>query len=154
MTCGRGYSSRTKFAITVFWLAGCGANSKPALGPGVTDLLDEHSPFATREPAAAPVANPCKETDRSAATAVWDKLRNSDYPFHLQAIALSPPFPSGCRALIVAEPPPAITLDQLRDVSPGLLTMIEVREHKVGYDGWTKDRSEEHTSELQSPDHL
>jgi hypothetical protein len=121
------------------WLAGCGANSKPALGPGVTDFLDDSSPFASSEPPRPPAARPCSDEDRAAAVDVWGKLRNVDYPYHLQTVALSPPFRSGCRALIIAEPPPAVTLDSLQAVAPALLGRSETRRHQVGYDGWTQD---------------
>ncbi|HET9627071.1 MAG TPA: hypothetical protein VFP84_37185 [Kofleriaceae bacterium] len=124
-------------AIAIAPLVGCGAKA-PTLGAG-PDILDQESPFAT------PVLPPrspqftCSQADRDAATAVWTKLRKDDYPYHLQAVALSPPFPSGCRALIIAEPPPTLSLADLKAVAPRLLAGAEIQQHTIGYDGWSRD---------------
>jgi hypothetical protein len=67
----------------------------------------------------------------------WARFRET-YPFHVQGVALSPPATSGARTLIVAEPPPTVSLDDLREVSP-IFEQAEIREHRVGHDGWTKD---------------
>jgi hypothetical protein len=103
------------------------------------DLLDESTPFASTAVPAAPSPNPCAAADRKAAAAIWTKLRQVDYPYHLQTVALSPRFRSGCRALIIAEPPPAITLQSLQAVAPQLLATSETLQHQIGYDGWTRD---------------
>jgi hypothetical protein len=121
--------------ITAYPLAGCGAASGPAVGPG-PNILDERSPFV--EPARRPIPA-CADADQGAAIAVWTKLRKNDYPYHVQTVAVSPPFPSGCRALIIAEPPPTVSLDDLRAVAPQLLANAETHQHVVGYDGWTRD---------------
>ncbi|HEY6179102.1 MAG TPA: hypothetical protein VIX73_31830 [Kofleriaceae bacterium] len=124
--------------IATFSLVGCAdeiAPSAPSAGPA-PDILDENSPFAAP---AQPAVAACSEADHSAAVAVWTKLRKTDYPYHLQTVALSPPFASGCRALIVAEPPPSVSLSALREVAPRLMASAETRQHEVGYDGWTRD---------------
>jgi hypothetical protein len=124
--------------IATFSFVACGddiAPSAPSTGPA-PDILDENSPFARP---AQPAVAACSEADHSAAVAVWTKLRKTDYPYHLQTVALSPPFASGCRALIIAEPPPSVSLSALREVAPRSMASAETRQHEVGYDGWTRD---------------
>jgi hypothetical protein len=138
-------------ALLMLLLSACGDDGKPSddTSPGgptaeeqevdPADLLDERSPFGSATPATPPRLSPCTEADREMARAVWTKLRQVDYPYHLQTVALSPRFRSGCRALIIAEPPPAMTLDSLDAVAPHLFANRETLQHKIGYDGWTQD---------------
>jgi hypothetical protein len=122
-------------SIAAYQLAGCGEENGPTIGRG-RSILDEVSPFAKPKRSPAPT---CAAADRDAAIAAWAKLRSDDYPYHLQAVALSPAFPSGCRALIIGEPPPAVSLQALQAVAPPLLARSEIQQHKIGYDGWTRD---------------
>ena len=68
---------------------------------------------------------------------VWSQFRKS-HPYHIQAVALSEPDPAGERTLIVSEPPPHVTLDSLRALSP-LLSSPKVETQHIGFDGWVKD---------------
>jgi hypothetical protein len=133
------------------WIAGVVlmvASSLGACGGGVgvsagtttttTTTAAEASAGPREAPSAEQSAGGCTATDRDATTAAWNKVR-ADHPFHLQAIALSPPFRSGCRAMIIAEPPPKVTMQALRDLAPELLAGSESRKHVIGYDGWTQD---------------
>jgi hypothetical protein len=121
---------------SIAWAAAaCGSVTPPSPGPE-PDVLDDESPFTEQAPVPVP---DCADDDHATTIAVWQKLRRKDYPYHLQAIALSPPFASGCRALIVAEPPPTVSLAALRELAPGLLARAETQQHEVGYDGWTRD---------------
>lgn len=121
-------------------ISGCGGGR--ATGAGATTTASAGS-VATQpsppepSPPPAPSADGCTAGDHDAAVTAWAKLR-LNYPFHLQAVALSPRFGSGCRALIVAEPPPRITLGAIHDLAPELVSG-EPRRHIIGYDGWTQD---------------
>jgi hypothetical protein len=98
-------------------------------------VLDERSPFAA---VAGSRPNACKAEDFAAAEAEWTKLRTS-FPYHLQTIAVSRPFASGCRALVITEPPPGTGVSALQEVAPELLRNSTVERHVVGHDGWTAD---------------
>ena len=104
-------------------------------GLGQTGVLDDRSPFTGT---AKPNVDRCTDRDRAASGAEWAKLRTA-FPYHLQAVAISPPFPSGCRALIIAEPPPVVSQNMLQQVAPSVLGSSTTRQHKIGYDGWTAD---------------
>src|SRR5438067_2855508 len=67
----------------------------------------------------------------------WREFRRT-HPYHTQVIALSRPDNAGLRTLIVAEPPPHVTLNSLAAVDPALGQPI-VMKHRVGMDGWVKD---------------
>src|ERR1041385_7663897 len=66
----------------------------------------------------------------------WKEFRRG-HPFHIQTIAVSEPDASGARTLIVSEPPPRVSLDSLRTVSP-LLGSPRVETQAIGVDGWVK----------------
>lgn len=68
----------------------------------------------------------------------WSRFRAA-YPYHIQGLALSEPSSSGHRTLIVAEPPPGVTLAAVKAVDVDLLGDACVEQHGVGYDGWTRD---------------
>lgn len=67
----------------------------------------------------------------------WKDFR-AQYQFHIQTIAVSRPHEGGSRSLIIAEPPPHVTLDGLRQIDP-LLSDPRVMQQFVGHDGWVKD---------------
>jgi hypothetical protein len=120
--------------IAALQLAACGDEIGASRNSG-PNILDTRSPFAKPKQASAAK---CSSADHHAAIAVWKQLRDN-YPYHLQTVALSPVFPGGCRALIIAEPPTTLSLAALRDLSPPLMARSETQQHEVGYDGWTRD---------------
>lgn len=119
----------TAIVLSTFLLLAChGAR------PGTTGAFDGR--VALTAPRTSGTS--CSDADRGAAHAEWLRLRTT-YPYHLQTIALSPRFASGCRALIIAEPPSGTTLPAIQTVSPSALDSAVVEHHTVGYDGWTAD---------------
>jgi hypothetical protein len=68
----------------------------------------------------------------------WKDFR-TDYPYHIQCVALSKPDGAGNRVLIVAEPPPHVTLRSLRALNPEVLQNPSVEYQRIGYDGWVAD---------------
>jgi hypothetical protein len=67
----------------------------------------------------------------------WSEFRQA-YPLHVQGVAVSEVAPDGTRTLVVAEPPPDVTFEELASADPAL-TDVGVRTHSLGQDGWTKD---------------
>jgi hypothetical protein len=67
----------------------------------------------------------------------WEFFR-SKFPHHIQGVALSETRTDGTRVLIVAEPPPHVTLASLRDLSP-VLANLQTATQRLGHDGWVKD---------------
>ena len=83
----------------------------------------------------------------------WQRFR-AEYPYHIQAIALGPSEPGG-RTLVVAEPPPSVTLQELQQTWPREFQSATIERHRVGVDGWVADivtrlppQSEDATTEL------
>lgn len=68
----------------------------------------------------------------------WKTFRNT-YPYHIQCVGLTEPDEAGLRLMIIAEPPPHVTLESLRAVNPSVLQYPKVRFQKIGYDGWVAD---------------
>jgi hypothetical protein len=68
----------------------------------------------------------------------WIAFR-SKFPDHIQGVALSKARPDGSRILVIAEPPPHVTLANLKPVSPEDFDDPIVLQHRIGHDGWTKD---------------
>jgi hypothetical protein len=61
------------------------------------------------------------------------------FPFHIQVLALSDAAPDGSRTLIISEPPPHVTLEQILLTIGDAILGHDVKPHEVGYDGWVKD---------------
>ena len=83
----------------------------------------------------------------------WQRFRG-EYPYHLQTIALGEASPTG-RTLIVAEPPPSVTLRELQQTWPREFAAATIQRHRIGVDGWVADvvtrlppQSEDATAEL------
>lgn len=70
--------------------------------------------------------------------AEWTAFRDA-FPYHLQTIAISEPNAEGMRTLIIAEPPPHVTVESIRKIRPGWFSDIKVMKHPIGYDGLVKD---------------
>ena len=69
------------------------------------------------------------------ASEFWARVRKA-YPLHVQGTFMQVA-PSGETALVVAEPPPHATLEDIKTRLAA--TGAEVRTHKIGADGWVKD---------------
>src|SRR5258708_6327924 len=68
----------------------------------------------------------------------WRAFRSA-YPYHIQTVALSQPDAVGKRILIVSEPPPDVTMDQLMAVEPKLLSDGVIQRSIIGVDGSVAD---------------
>jgi hypothetical protein len=75
------------------------------------------------------------QTGSNSADAVWRSFRTA-YPYHIQCIGLTEPDSDGTRVLLIAEPPPQVSL---RALSPSRLQHPIVKRQTVGYDGWVAD---------------
>lgn len=66
------------------------------------------------------------------------RLFRTTFPLHMQTLAV---VKSGdrVRTLIISEPPPHVTLQQLIAVDPKKLKTAEVKQWTIGFDGWVKD---------------
>jgi len=64
---------------------------------------------------------------------VWRDFRNA-FPFLMQSVAVQRG-KDGESVLIVSEPPPQVTEDQLRKLLPS----VKFKKHVLGADGWVKD---------------
>jgi len=67
----------------------------------------------------------------------WERFRTA-YPYHIQAIALSGQDSAGGRVMIISEPPPSVTLEDIKALDPALGRAVTMK-HKLGVDGWVKD---------------
>ena len=61
------------------------------------------------------------------------------FPFHIQTLAASEPSEDGSRTLIVSEPPPNISLDDILLTVGESLQSHSVKRHSIGYGGWVSD---------------
>jgi len=75
---------------------------------------------------------------QDSSTAQQLQVFRKGFPFHIQTLALSRALTDGSRVLVISEPPPHVTLDELRRRSP-VLSGAKAVEHPVGHDGWVKD---------------
>lgn len=107
-----------------------------ALAAAPVDVFDDDAWSPGSEPA-APTKAGCA-ADSARAKSAWEAFRKR-YPLHVQTVALSPAFASGCRALIVAEPPPGTTREDLEAIDPTVLGGGSVETQPIGADGWVKD---------------
>ena len=78
------------------------------------------------------------QTGSNSADAVWRSFRTA-YHYHIQRIGLTEPDSDGTRVLLIAEPPPQVTLASLRALSPSRLQHSIVKRQTVGYYGWVAD---------------
>src|SRR5262249_20680398 len=60
-------------------------------------------------------------------------------PYHLQILAVSNPDGDGRRLLVIAEPPPAVTLQDIKSVDASALMSLDVVRYRIGFDGWVQD---------------
>src|SRR5580765_5541528 len=68
----------------------------------------------------------------------WRQFRDK-HPTHIQTLAVSRPDTDGTRTLIIAEPPPNVTLADIRTRYANILRDVTVRQQTIGYDGWVRD---------------
>jgi hypothetical protein len=69
---------------------------------------------------------------------LWTNFRQT-YAFHAQFLALSEASSDNSRTLIISEPPPHITIEQILPIFGELLLSHQIKKHLIGYDGWVKD---------------
>src|SRR5262249_39902493 len=83
---------------------------------------------------AAPQQSPTATTSEipSDPDGFWHAFRRA-YPLHIQGIALSQPL-NNKRTIIIAEPPPHVSLAQLQSLLPG----AHIQQKVIGYDGWVR----------------
>jgi hypothetical protein len=120
--------------IVVAMAAGCG--SKDITTEAVLALLQQPIEAATSEPVVwrqSQIFNPAKAPQIPADSAgkFWRKFRDA-YPYGLQAIVVSNPDSKGRYTVIVAEPPPHVTLEQIRSVMPDACVMKQPVLHDGG----------------------
>jgi len=70
-------------------------------------------------------------------TSIYNDFR-SKYPFHFQTVGLAEYADNSCLFLI-AEPTPEVTEEDIRKVFSQYDYSMEVKKHKLGYDGYIKD---------------
>lgn len=69
----------------------------------------------------------------------WQRFRET-FPYHIQTLAVYDQTAIDNSALILlSEPPPHIDTAVVKSGLSSYLTSVEIRQHRVGYDGWTKD---------------
>ena len=71
------------------------------------------------------------------ATRDWKQFRRT-FPYHIQEIAVSERQGKE-RTVIVAEPPPFASLEEIVEAAGDGLVGYEVKKNPIGYDGWVKD---------------
>src|ERR1700761_6370800 len=79
----------------------------------------------------------CAHAEQDTAGADWRQFRAA-YPYHIQTVALSNVHPDGHRTMIVSEPPPSLTLNDIRGLSTDF-SGVMTGTHGIGVDGWVKD---------------
>jgi hypothetical protein len=77
------------------------------------------------------------EQNDSLAKARWNEFRKQ-FPHPIQTLAVSQPDETGARVLIISEPPPHVTEEQLRQHAKELAGLT-VEKHAIGSGGWVKD---------------
>lgn len=68
----------------------------------------------------------------------WRTFRER-YGYHAQAIAIGSADADGARTIVISEPPPSITFDDVASRYGGTIRNLDVRTHRIGFDGWVKD---------------
>jgi len=68
----------------------------------------------------------------------WRQFRDR-YPYHIQTIAVSDPDAEGRRTLLITEPPPHSSVEELKAVDGVALESLTIETQTIGSDGWVKD---------------
>lgn len=79
-----------------------------------------------------------KLSSETPASSYQEEFRKT-FPFHIQTLAVSKPSEDGSRTLIVSEPPPSISLDDILLTVGEPLQSYSVKRHTIGYGGWVSD---------------
>jgi len=77
-------------------------------------------------------------TAAASPAATWHQFREA-HPTPFQTLAISGAESNGSRTLIIAEPPPAVTLAAIRNRYAAILSDVTVHQQTIGYDGWVRD---------------
>ncbi len=113
-----------------------------ASGSGaVKHLTPGQTPPATRPsgppPTSARPTSTAAPVPMGGAVPEWNTFRQL-YPYHVQGVAFGPLRANKTRALVVAEPPPGVTLEAIRALDP-VLGGVSIRKQLIGHDGWVLD---------------
>ena len=60
------------------------------------------------------------------------------YRFHFQTIGLAQ-LPDSSKLILISEPPPHFEIDSIKNICEKFTHSVELRKHKIGYDGWISD---------------
>lgn len=93
-------------------------------------------PHEGKRPVASSVEFESCEASRRAET-IYSDYRNK-YPFHYQTVGVAE-FPDRSALILISEPSPTVTEHSLRQLFSGLDHSLQVRKHKLGYDGFITD---------------
>jgi len=77
-------------------------------------------------------------TARADTRSDWTTFRQR-VPFHSQVIALGEPNAQGRRTVVIAEPPPWVSLNAFVVAFGDRVSGAEAMRHPIGFDGWVKD---------------
>ena len=77
-------------------------------------------------------------TARADTRSDWTTFRQR-VPFHSQVIALGEPDAHGRRTVVIAEPPPWVSLNAFVVAFGDRVSGAEAMRHPIGFDGWVKD---------------
>lgn len=99
----------------------------------------EHtSPVASHESFTPPKPRSLTNDIKARQDSDWGNFRIA-FPYSMQVIAASSPYSDGSRTLLISEPPPDVTLDQIKAVNQAAFATAEIKTHTVGHDGWVRD---------------
>ena len=68
----------------------------------------------------------------------WEQFRET-HPFHSQIIAVSDPDQEGERILIIAEPPPNVSQEDVHRILAPYATSVEIKKAIIMFDGYVRD---------------
>lgn len=70
----------------------------------------------------------------------WKKFR-TDFAYHIQGVSIvkSGEDEKNCQFVIVSEPPPHITLEDLQGIYPNVFNHAQLKKQQIGVDGWVQD---------------
>lgn len=93
---------------------------------------------------------PCQASRKS--MSVYKDFR-SKYPFHYQTVGLAE-YPDNSCLFLISEPAPEVTEESIRQLFSQYDYSLDIRKHKLGYDGYIKDvlvvvRSVSHVQTIQ-----
>jgi hypothetical protein len=109
--------------ILILFATGCSVRPASADDPEIVEERTRLQGVVAQEAEAARVALRAKQSaNDTVSVAAWTQFRET-FPYHIQEIAVSEPYGDGSRTIIVSEPPPAVSMDDiLKAVGPALVS--------------------------------